>query len=329
MKRIIVVILAGLLAAAAKCAPVIEDGKIDRPEGSRHYLVMQPGGQPAAKQPLVILLHGHGATAAQMMGLTEFAGYRSEGWKRLAQREGILLIAPDGITASDGKAAWNDCKEDATSNPAVDDVGFISALIDTAIAKYNADPRRIYVFGASNGGTMVYRLGTELGQRFAAIGIQSGLMAAQSRCPAPQHPVSVFISHGTKDKLSPYEGGKVGSWMVKGRGTSIGADDSVAVWRRLAGLPEAPAVFRFPHLQADDKTVATRYTWGNDPARLQVVFIKVNGGGHVGASKTEKLPWLLRALVGDMNHDFNTEEEAWSFFKDKRAAGPAEPAEPA
>jgi polyhydroxybutyrate depolymerase len=33
------------------------------------------------------------------------------------------------------------------------------------------------------------------------------------------------------------------------------------------------------------------------------------------------LPWILRKLVGNMNHDVDTAEEAWSFFKDKRVTG--------
>jgi polyhydroxybutyrate depolymerase len=54
---------------------------------------------------------------------------------------------------------------------------------------------------------------------------------------------------------------------------------------------------------------------------VQVEFMRIDGGGHVQPSKTEELPWILRKLVGNMNHDVDTAEEAWNFFKDKRAAG--------
>lgn len=319
MNRIIGWMLAALTLGNAQ-ARVIEDATMERPEGLRHYLVQQPDSSNGSKRPLVILLHGHGASAAQLMGKTAFGGYRSDAWPMLAQREGIVLMAPQGLVASDGKAAWNDCKADSTTNPASDDTAFISALIDTAIARYNADPGRIYVYGGSNGGTMAYRLGIELGARLAAIAAQSALMPANSLCPPPRHPLPVWISHGTDDKIAPYGGGKLGSWMLKGRGAGLGAEESVAVWRKLAGLPDASDVYRFPHLQPGDATAATRYTWGQDPAGLQVVFVKVDGGGHVHASKTESLPWLLGKLVGDMNHDLDTEQEVWAFFKDKRAA---------
>jgi polyhydroxybutyrate depolymerase len=289
-----------------------------RPEGSRHYIVVEPAGLAATRRPVVILLHGHGTKAAMMLGLASLAGYKPQDWIRLAEREHVMLIAPDGVKASDDKTAWNDCRGDAETNSTVDDVGFISALIDTAIADLHADPDRIYVFGSSNGGGMAYRLGIELGPRLAAIGVQSALMPVHSRCKAPSHPLSVFATHGTADEITPYGGGKVGNWLLKGRGSGIGAEASVALWRQLAGLPGNPAVHTFPHLQAGDPTSATRYVWGSDPHSIQVEFLRVEGGGHAGTSRVDELPWLLRKLVGNMNHDVETSEEAWEFFKDKR-----------
>jgi polyhydroxybutyrate depolymerase len=253
-----------------------------------------------------------------MVGLASLGGYKTQAWSSLAARENVLLLAPDGVKASDGKSAWNDCRSDATTNPRTDDVGFIAALIDTAIAQFDADPERVYVFGGSNGGGMAYRAAIELGPRIAAVGVQSGLMPAQSACPAPSRPLSMFIAHGTADEIVPYAGGKVGGWFLHGRGASIGAEQSAAIWRKLANLPETPAVYRFPHLRPDDRTSATRYIWGADAAGIQVEFLRIDGGGHVEAAKEGELPWLARKLVGDMNHDLDTAEEAWSFFKTKR-----------
>jgi polyhydroxybutyrate depolymerase len=304
--------------AAPACAVTITDHTLARPEGPRHYIVAEANEKPKAKRPLLILIHGHGATAAMMLGLGSFHGYKTQAWSSLAARENILLIAPDGVKASDGYSAWNDCRGDASTNATTDDVGFIAALIDTAIARFDADPERVYVFGGSNGGGMAYRVGIELGPRIAAIGVQSALMPSQSACAAPSRPLSIFISHGTADPVAPYAGGKVGSWINHGRGSGIGADESVAIWRKVAGLPATAAVYRFPHLHPDDRTVATRYVWGADPAGVQVEFLRIDGGGHVEAAKEGELPWLLRKFVGEMNHDVDTAEEVWSFFRTKR-----------
>lgn len=310
--------LAALGLVSSALAATISDHTLVRPEGPRHYIAVEAEGKPRAKRPALILLHGHGASAAMMVGLASFGGYKSQAWSTLAERENILLLAPDGVKASDGKKAWNDCRSDASTNTTTDDVGFIGALIDQAVTQFDADPERIYVFGGSHGGAMAYRVGIELAPRLAAIGVQSGLMAAQSACPAPTRPLSVFIAHGTDDQIVPYAGGKAGSWFLHGRGTTLGAEQSAAIWRTLAGLPDTPAVYRFPHLRADDPTTATRYVWGTDSAGVQVEFLRIDGGGHVEASQGSELPWLLRKLVGEMNHDVETADEAWSFFRTKR-----------
>lgn len=314
-------LLGGLVSAQAAQASTILDRELARPEGRRHYIVVQPAALDSGKRPLVILLHGHGASAAMMVGLKSFAWLKMDEWTRLAEREKILLIAPDGEKGGDGKQAWNDCRGDATTNAVTDDVGFISALIDVAIADFHADPDRIYIFGSSNGGAMAYRLGIEIAPRLAGIGVQSATMPAKSRCANPTVPLPVFVTHGTDDRIVPYAGGEIGHWTLRGRGTGLGVEESVAIWRTLAGLPDTPTVYRFPQLQAADKTAATRFLWGSAGAGPQVELLRIDGGGHVHTSKTGDMPWLLRKLLGEMNHDVDTAEEAWSFFKDKRVAG--------
>jgi polyhydroxybutyrate depolymerase len=309
-------------AIGAAQASTIVDYTLLRPEGRRHYLVVEPDRLSRSNRPTVILLHGHGASAAFMVGIDSFGTYTAQDWIRLAERERVMLIAPDGIKGSDGKQAWNDCRADAATNANSDDVGFVAALIDTAVNELGADPERIYVYGSSNGGGMAYRLGIELAPRLAAIGVQSALMPMQSRCKPPAHPISVFVAHGTADQIAPYNGGKVGHWLLRDRGSGVSADESVAVWRRAAGLPELPMSFRLPHLQSGDPTSATRYVWGSDPARVQIELMRIDGGGHVQPSKQEELPWILRKLVGNMNHDVDAAEEAWNFFKDKRVMSP-------
>jgi polyhydroxybutyrate depolymerase len=314
------ILMAAATTGAAQASTIV-DYTLLRPEGRRHYLVVEPDRLARSNRPTVILLHGHGTSAAFMVGLASFGTYTAQDWIRLAERERVMLIAPDGIKGSDGKQAWNDCRADASTNASSDDVGFLAALIDTAVNELGADRERIYVFGSSNGGGMAYRLGIELGPKLAAIGVQSALMPMASRCKPPAYPISMFLAHGTADAIAPYNGGKVGHWLQRGRGSGISADESVAVWRRNAGLPEAPVSFRLPHLQSSDPTSATRYVWGSDPARVQVEFMRIDGGGHTHASKSEELPWILRKLVGNMNHDVDTAEEAWNFFKDKRTTG--------
>lgn len=317
LRKNIALLVAGLLGWQTLHAAEISDHQLALPDGMRHYLVMRPEGLSTALRPVIILLHGHGASAAWMLGQDTFGGYRSLDWINLARSKKIMLIAPDGTKASDGKQAWNDCRADATTNAQTDDVAFLAALIDRAIAQFGADPRRIYLFGQSNGGGMAYRAGIELGPRLAAIGVQSSLMAARSHCKPPSHPLPVFLTHGTADKIAPYGGGEVTAFGLTGRGSGVSVADSLAIWRELAGLKDAPITYRYPHLQASDSTSATRMTWGTETAGMQIELLRIDGGGHTASSRGENLGWLLRKLLGEMNHDVDTPDAAWQFFEAK------------
>src|SRR6185369_15910016 len=117
---------------------------------------------------LVIVLHGHTGSASVVFG-KERLNAPMQQWLAIADREQVLVIAPDGSKGSDDKTGWNDCRADAGTNPKTDDVGFINALIDKAIQEHNADPSRVYVMGTSNGGGMTYRVGVELAPKIAGI----------------------------------------------------------------------------------------------------------------------------------------------------------------
>jgi polyhydroxybutyrate depolymerase len=232
-------------------------------------------------------------------------------------------MAPEGWKGSDGKRGWNDCRSDAPTNPGTDDVGLLSALIDRAVASHDADPDRVYVIGISNGGAMAYRAAIELAPRLAAVSVLSALMPAHSQCKEPTIPMSVLVTHGTDDPIAPYDGGEISHWLLRDRGTGLGVEESVRIWRELAHLPLAPDVDTIPHRDPDDMTTVTSYLWGSAPAGLQVKLLKVVHGGHVQPSIEYRLPWIVRAMTGRQNGDIEFAEVAWAFFKDKRVGAPA------
>jgi len=306
-------------AAFAAHAATITPGVIERPEGKRLFLLAQPPQRPDGKLPLVIILHGHGGSANMVFGRASIAD-PAAGWLDIADREPLLAIAPDGWKGSDDKRGWNDCRADATTNPPTDDIGFLSALIDKAVADFGADPARVYIVGMSNGGGMVYRAAIELAPRLAAAAALSALMPAHSLCAAPSHPIPMLIAHGTADKVVPYAGGEVGHWMLKGRGQVVGVEHAVKLWRELDGLPAAPVATVLRHRDPSDDTSATRYVWGGDPARMQVEFLKIEHGGHIEPSIAHRMSRIWTMLLGAQNGDVEFSDEAWSFFKNKRLA---------
>ncbi len=315
---ILAVFLTPRLARAAGAG--LESVSIPRPEGRRHVLVYPPSASGTAPRPLVILLHGHAGSAAQLLGRERSAAPLSV-WLHIAARENLILAAPDGVQGPDGRRGWNDGREDAPGNPATDDVGLIAALIDREIATDHADPCRVFIMGMSNGGIMTLRLAVELGPRLAGVAAVSASMAAQTRVPPPSHPLSVMMICGTKDPLVPYAGGEV-HFFNHPRGAVIGVDATIARWRLVDKLGQsAPETVELPHRRRGDPTRATQMIWGTDPHGLQVELIRIDGGGHVEPSETQHYGRLYRRIVGPQNCDLEAAEAAWAFFRDKRAAG--------
>ena len=307
-----------LLAAQSAAAAQVRAADMTRPEGQRSYLIATPEHAYAGPRPLVILLHGHGGSGKQVLGQERIRS-PMQVWLDIAEREQLLLIAPDGLPGKDNLPGWNDCRSDSSTNPRADDAGFIAALIERAVTKYHADPARVYVMGMSNGGGMVYRLAAEMPGKLAAFAAVAAPSAGASLCPAPSRPLPALIVHGTEDNIVPFNGGEVGGALLRGRGKTGSAPDAVALWRKLDQLNGAAVETTFPH-RSDSGTTATRSLWGADPRQLQVEFIRIEHGGHTEPSLQKPVQWAIRALLGRQNGDFEMAEEAWSFFRDKRAS---------
>ena len=98
--------------------------------------------------PLVMVLHGGGKGDGDDIS-------KHLGMNKIADKENFIVVYPNGIDAQ-----WNDGRGKTfkrnNSNEDVDDVGFLSSLIDHFIANYKIDPKRVYVTGASNGGMMSF-----------------------------------------------------------------------------------------------------------------------------------------------------------------------------
>lgn len=279
-------------------------------DGPRHYLMATPRKQNENLRPLVIILHGAGASAAQVMGLA-FPVSPLSVWLEIAEREQLLVVAPDG-----SKKGWNDSFAHVRNKPETDDTGMIRNLIAHMIREHEADPQRVYVNGVSKGGMMAYRLATELGSMLAAFASILANMPQQSVCAAPVTPISALIVASTRDPLVPYGGGKYFYTPLLSPMKSI--NDTVDIWRTLANLPATGKSVDIPKSAASNPTSCTRITWGDNPEQLQIVLLRINGGGHAEPSRSQFYPWFLSRLVGAQNTDIDIAEEAWAFFKDKR-----------
>jgi polyhydroxybutyrate depolymerase len=155
---------------------------------------------PAVPTPLVVVLHGYAPTNSYAVGLLGFAD--------LFEQENFLMIAPSGTKNPSNNYFWN--ATDACCNfygAEVDDVAYLTGLVDDISAAYNVDAKRVFVVGHSNGGFMAYRLACEAADKIAAVVSVAGATYATAGDCAPSRPVSVLQVHGTADDTILYAGG--------------------------------------------------------------------------------------------------------------------------
>jgi phospholipase/carboxylesterase len=138
---------------------------------------------PAERLPLVILLHGAGASGEAWFG--------SYGPRADAAR--VVLLAPDSRFLS-----WDAISSSVGAfGP---DVDFISRALTSVFSRCAIDPRRMAIFGFSDGASYALSLGLANGDRFRHLAAFSPGYVID----APRHGTpDIFISHGTADTVLP------------------------------------------------------------------------------------------------------------------------------
>ncbi len=271
----------------------------------RSYILHVPAGYNAARPAsLIVALHGGGSEAKETPPLS--------GLSRLSDREGFIVVYPEGIQGS-----WNDGREDPevpAQRLQVDDVGFITAVIDDVSRDYAVDPRRVYATGISNGGFMSHRLGCELSGRIAAIAPIVATMPEALKCrPGRAVPVVMFV--GDADPLVPYEGGHIQTGFGRQR-PSVILSAQVTAWFWAVNNGCNLASVAFSSLPDNDKTDGVRVrreAFDGCRDNADVVLYVMEGGGHVWPGGPQYLP---QVIIGRATHDIDASEMAWAFFKD-------------
>lgn len=188
-------------------------------DAARPFEVLVPpsyeAGRPTA---LLIVLHGFGMDGASQIGVM--------GMESAAAEQGMLLVSPDGTESAVGARYWNATDACCGFGSTVDDVEYLTSIIDSVSVGYTVDPKRVYLVGFSNGGFMSYRMACERADRIAAIVSLAGAAVADAADCSPSEPVSVLQVHGTADEIIRYEGGTFGEQANR----YPGARQTVETW---------------------------------------------------------------------------------------------------
>ncbi len=277
---------------------------------TRSYHIQHP--QDPDNKPLVIVLHGHGGSSDQSLGMG-LGKNPQKIWLDVAKEHQFLVVVPNGEPGIEGNRGWNDCRLDAPANPTTDDVTFIKSLLDDIASNYNHDVNKVYVAGVSNGAMMAQRLVEEIPEKIAAFASIVNNRPGNSACVISDEPVSALYMNGTVDLLVPYEGGQIAS----DRGLVISTDQSIAHWVQRNQTDLSPTIELFEDINTNDNSTVEKYTYDNGLNNTQVILYKVIGGGHTEPSLVENYSQAYLNIVGEQNEDIEMAEEIWKFFEDK------------
>lgn len=137
---------------------------------------------PGAVWPLIVLLHGAGADAADILPAL----------RRDAERTGCLVVAPDSRDTS-----WD--LLEGTLGP---DVAFIDRALASIFRRFVVDPAHLALAGFSDGASYALSLGLANGDLFShLVALSPGFLSP----PAERGRPRIFVAHGRRDRVLPID----------------------------------------------------------------------------------------------------------------------------
>jgi polyhydroxybutyrate depolymerase len=197
----------------------------------------------------------------------------------------------------------------------VDDVGFLSAVIDHVGRSVTVDRGRVFSTGISNGGLMSFRLARELSTKIAAIApVAISMSEDVARMRQPARPVAVVMIPGTLDPLVPWNGGDLGFQRGAKVGRVLSVSETIRYWTGHNHCAAAPAVAMEPDRDPSDGTRVRHEVYGSCREGADVALYAVEGGGHTWPGGQQYLPV---GIVGRTSRDIDANEVIWAFFKSR------------
>lgn len=266
----------------------------------RSYRVRLPTSYDNTPRPVVFALHGGFGTAEQIET-------RQADFDPIADRENVIMVYPNGIAANEDATnpiaraqTWNGgtcCGPAMTQN--VDDVGFLTTVLDRVEATACVDPGRVFFTGMSNGGIMSYRMACERADRITAIAPVAGSLLTSC---TPSRPVPLFAIHGTLDENVPYTGGTgCGQGMV----VTDPIPEIVENWAGFNGCTGAS----LPGFTEGDGSCVSSGT-----CDAETILCSIADGDHSWPGADTDVDTGCGTLGGRPSTTFRASEAIWAFF---------------
>lgn len=269
----------------------------------RQYLIhLPPAFNATQKHPVIFALHGGKSSAEKAVKFYNF--------DTLADKNNCIIVYPNAIHAWNMSGISSRVKK---LDKSIDDVKFIATLIDSIIANYNGDSKRVFCTGASRGGMFSLYLAYKLSDRITAI---APVIASISRTIADDytfnHPTPVLLINGTDDPLVSYNGG-AGKYNKSNEGKDdaamLATDSLVSKIVALNKCNINPIVTNLHDTDPSDGCTAINYTYTGNSCSVE--FIKVINGGHTWPGMSQPFG---KEILGNVCNDFNASQKVMNFF---------------
>jgi polyhydroxybutyrate depolymerase len=267
----------------------------------RQYIVHLPTGYNNNNPtPAVIVLHGGSGNYQSVQGFTQM--------NFVSNQNDFLAVYPQGIGSAPPGYSWADGRNTTADQAGIDDVGFMSKLIDRLYNDYNIDTNRVYICGFSNGGFMTQRLACETPELFAAIGglgCSVDINLIQTCNPNQAVPMAYFS--GTADPEVPYNGGAMNNPTVT---PIVSVDTAVQFWVNNNNCQTAEPVVNILDNVPEDSSTVELYKYTDCDCDADFYFYKIINGGHTWPG----VPVPQFPQLGNTNEDIHASYLLWDFF---------------
>ena len=177
-------------------------------------LVRQPAeGSPDA---LVVLLHGWGADAGDLMDMSPVLAGRFPG---------AVIAAPDGpapCSANPTGRQWFDLAGEAIDKGPDESMPLLVELLDVLMKETGLGYDRVALVGFSQGAMMALHVGPRLkGEVAAVVGFAGALLAPERLAAEKTAGPKTMLVHGKDDEVVPHQAMVLAEGMLKSNGIEV------------------------------------------------------------------------------------------------------------